>query len=327
MFSATYPERTTSLVLYGTFASVKDPPWSEPRDKWGQMLTSWENHWGEGILLERNCPSMFGDENARQMIGRLERASASPGSILALMWANYELDVRHILPAIRMPALVIHRVGDSLVPVECGRYLAQNIPGAKLVEIPGTDHTIFDNATQDVVADQIEDFITGSHHHPETDRVVATVMFTDIVGSTERASGMGDQRWRELLGDWYTVVRKELAAFRGREVDTAGDGVLATFDGPARAIRCASSIRQQVQALGLRVRTGLHTGECELTGDDVVGIAVHIAARVAAIAGPNEVMVSRTVKDLVAGSGLTFNDRGAHTLKGVPDEWQLYVVN
>jgi class 3 adenylate cyclase len=327
MFSATYPERTTSLVLYGTFASVKDPPWSEPRERWGQMLTSFENHWGEGILLERNAPSMWGDENARQAIGRIERASASPGSILTLMWANYELDVRHILPAIRVPALILHRVGDVLVPVECGRYLAQNIPGARFVELPGTDHTVFDIATQDVIADQIEDFITGSHHHPETDRVVATVMFTDIVGSTERASGMGDQRWRELLGDWYTVVRKELAAFRGREVDTAGDGVLATFDGPARAIRCASSIRQQVQALGLRVRTGLHTGECELTGDDVVGIAVHIAARVAAIAGPNEVMVSRTVKDLVAGSGLTFNDRGAHTLKGVPDEWQLYVVN
>jgi pimeloyl-ACP methyl ester carboxylesterase len=327
MFSATYPERTVSLVLYGTFASVKDPPWSKPREQWKQMLSSWENHWGEGVLLEVNAPSMSGDEAARRMFGRLERASASPGSILALMRANIELDVRHILPAIRVPALILHRTGDVLVPVECGRYLAQNIPGAKFTELSGTDHSVLDNETQDVIADQIEDFITGTHRRMETDRVVATVMFTDIVGSTERAAGMGDQRWRELLGDWYAVIRKELSAFRGREIDTAGDGVLATFDGPARAVRCASSICQHVQMLGLQVRTGLHTGECELAGDNVVGIAVHIAARVAAIAGSNEVLVSRTVKDLVAGSGLTFGDRGAHTLKGVPDEWQLYVVN
>ncbi len=326
MFSATYPERTSSLVLFGTFASIKDPPWSQPPEEMEQMLLSWGTRWGEGILLERNAPSAWGNEAARQMVGRWERATASPGSIVALMRTNYALDVRHVLPAIRVPTLVLHRVGDSLVPVECGRFLAQNIPGAKFVGMPGTDHSIGDNETQDFVADQIEEFITGERHTHEPDRVLATVMFTDIVGSTQRASDIGDSRWRELLGNWYTMMRKELTAFRGREVDTAGDGLLATFDGPARAIRCASSIRERVHALGLQVRTGLHTGECELVGDGVVGIAVHIGARVASVAGPDEVLVSSTVKDLVAGSGLKFGDRGAHALKGIPDEWRLFAV-
>jgi class 3 adenylate cyclase len=217
-------------------------------------------------------------------------------------------------------------VADALVPVECGRYLAQHIPGARFVELPGTDHTILDIDTQDVVADHIEEFITGERHRIEPDRVLATVMFTDIVGSTQRAAEMGDSRWRELRDNWYSMMRKELTAFRGREVDTAGDGLLATFDGPAGAIRCACSVRERVHALGLQVRTGLHTGECELAGDSVVGIAVHIGARVAAMAGPDEVLVSSTVRDLVAGSGLKFDDRGAHGLKGVPDEWRLFVV-
>jgi class 3 adenylate cyclase len=326
MFSASYPERTTALILYGTFASVKDPPWAAPRDKWGRMLATWEDHWGEGILLEANAPSMFGDEGARRMIGEIERASASPGSIVALMWANYELDARHVLPAIRVPTLVLHRTGDSLVPIECGRQLANDIPTAKLVEFPGTDHTILDIETQDFVADQIEEFMTGERHHHEPDRVLATVMFTDIVGSTQRAAQIGDSRWRTLRQDWFGVVRKELAAFRGREANTAGDGLLATFDGPARAIRCACSIRDRVRALGLQVRTGLHTGECELEGDDIVGLAVHIGARVASLAEPDQVVVSSTVKDLVAGAGIQFADRGAHNLKGVPGEWRLFAV-
>jgi len=326
MFSATYPERTSSLVLYGTFASIKDPPWSEPYEEWEQMLLSWEPHWGEGILMQRNAPSVWGDKAICQEVGQWERATASPGSIVALMRTNYALDVRHVLPAIRVPTLILHRVDDSLVPAECGRYLAQNIPGARFVGMPGTDHSIVDSATQDFVADHIEEFITGERHTHEPDRVLATVMFTDIVGSTQRASEIGDSRWRELRDNWYALMRKELAAFRGREVDTAGDGILATFDGPARAIRCASSIRDRVHALGLQVRTGLHTGECELSGDSVVGIAVHIGARVAAIAEPDEVLVSSTVKDLVGGSGLRFGDRGAHSLKGVPDEWRLFAV-
>jgi class 3 adenylate cyclase len=326
MFSATYPERTSSLVLYGTFASMQAPPWSVTREGLEQGLSKWEAHWGEGILLEANAPSAYKDEAMRQWTGRLERASASPGSILALMRANYELDVRHILPSVRVPTLILHRVGDALVPVESGRYLAQNIPGAKFAELPGTDHRVLDNETQDVIADLIEEFITGERRRFEPDRVLATVMFTDIVGSTKRASEIGDSRWRELRDNWYAVMRKELAAFRGREVDTAGDGLLATFDGPARAIRCASSIRDRVHALGLQVRTGLHTGECELSGDSVIGIAVHIGARVAALAEPDEVLVSSTVKDLVGGSGLRFGDRGAHSLKGIPDEWRLFAV-
>jgi class 3 adenylate cyclase len=325
-FSATYPERTWSLVLYGSFASAKDPPWSVTREGLEEGLRRQEAHWGEGILIENNAPSAYKDEAIRQQVGRLERASASPGSIAALMRANLELDVRHILSSIHVPTLILHRVGDALVPVACGRYLAEHIPGARYAEIPGTDHTVFDNETHDVIADLIEEFITGERHRLEPDRVLATVMFSDIVGSTQRASELGDSRWRHLRDDWYTLMRKELTAFRGREVDTAGDGLLATFDGPARAIRCACSMRDRVRALGLQVRTGLHTGECELAGDKVVGIAVHIGARVAALAEPDEVLVSSTVRDLVGGSGLKFGDRGAHSLKGVPDEWRLFAV-
>jgi class 3 adenylate cyclase len=242
------------------------------------------------------------------------------------MRANYDIDVRSLLPTLRVPTLILHRADDGLVPVRAGRYLAEHIPGARYAEIPGSDHLVLDLETQDVIADQIEEFITGGRRRLEADRVVATVMFTDIVGSTERAAQIGDRRWRELRAEWHEMMRRELAAFRGREVDTAGDGLLATFDGPARAIRCACSVRERVHALGLQVRTGLHTGECELVGAGVVGIAVHIGARVAALAGPDEVLVSSTVRDLVAGSGLEFVDRGSHALKGVPGDWRLFVV-
>jgi class 3 adenylate cyclase len=204
--------------------------------------------------------------------------------------------------------------------------LAEHIPGAKYVELPGTDHMVLDQETQDIIADEIEEFITGSRRHLEPDRILATIMFTDIVSSTRRAAEIGDARWRELLGNFYALLRRELDVFRGHEVRTAGDGLLATFDGPARAIRCACSMREKIRSLGLQVRTGLHTGECELIEDDIGGIAVHIAARVAALAESDEVLVSSTVKDLVAGSGLQFSDRGAHNLKGVPGDWRLFVV-
>ncbi len=328
MFAATYPERTSALVLYGAFASMQADPWTVTDAQFELFLGGLEKHWGEGILVALNAPSRVKDEAFVRWWAHLERAVASPGAVLALLRANYKLDVRHILPSIHAPTLILHRRGDALVPVEAGRYLAQNIPGAKYVELPGEDHLLqaFDEDVLDLLLDEIEEFITGTRHRPEQDRVLATVMFTDIVGSTERAAGLGDRQWRELLTNYYAAVRKELTAFRGREVKTTGDGLLATFDGPARAIRCACSMRERLRPLALQIRTGLHTGECELIGDDVGGIAVHIAARVAATAGPDEVLVSSTVKDLVAGSQLRFADRGTHSLKGVPDEWRLYAV-
>jgi class 3 adenylate cyclase len=273
-----------------------------------------------------NAPSRRNDKAFVEWFARIERAAASPGSIRDLMKANYEIDVRHVLATIQAPTLILHRAGDELVPVRAGRYLAEHIPGAKYVELPGTDHMVFDQETQDIIADEIEEFITGSRRPLEPDRILATIMFTDIVSSTRRAAEIGDARWRELLGSFYALLRRELNAFRGHEVRTAGDGLLATFDGPARAIRCACSMREKIRSLGLQVRTGLHTGECELIEDDIGGIAVHIAARVAALAESDEVLVSSTVKDLVAGSGLQFLDRGAHNLKGVPGDWRLFVV-
>jgi len=310
MFAATYPERTLALVLYGTFPSMTSEPFSVPRELAEQILGEWETHWGEGILLPLNAPSALKDEAMVQRIAHLERASASPGSIIALMRANYEIDVRHLLPSVRVPTLILHRTGDALIPVAAGRYLAEHIPEARYVEIPGMDHLVLDNQTQDVIADEIEEFVTGVRPAPEPDRVLATVLFTDIVGSTEHASAIGDRKWMDLLEAHNELAKREIGRFRGRAVKSTGDGVLATFDGPGRAVRCAQSIAGSVEQLGLHVRAGLHTGECELMGADVGGIAVHIAARVAALAGAGEVLVSSTVKDLVAGSGIQFEARG-----------------
>ena len=325
LFAATYPERTSGLVLCGSFAALKAYVSEERRDRILKLL---DEHWGEGIQVPINAPSRAKDEVFLQYFGKLERASASPGAIVALFRANFEIDARPILPTVHLPTLILHRVGDKTVPVEQGRYLAQRIAGAKYVELPGDDHLLqaFDQDVLDRLIDEVEEFITGERHRPEPDRTLATVMFTDIVKSTEHATRLGDRQWRELLTGYYAAVRKELGAFRGREVNTAGDGLLATFDGPARACRCACAIRERVKPLGLQVRTGLHTGECELIGNDVSGIAVHIGARVASAANPDEVLVSSTVRDLVAGSGIKFTDRGPHTLKGVADEWRLFAV-
>jgi class 3 adenylate cyclase len=328
MFTATYPERTSALVMFGTFASIKAEPWALSQEQFDRFLAALDAHWGEGVLVGINAPSMRDNNAFVEWFGRLERSSSSPGAIQALFGAGYESDVRHVLPLIRVPTLILHRKGDSLVPVAVGCDLAQKIPGAKYVEIPGEDHLLqaLEPDLLDLLLDEIEEFITGVRHRPDPDRVLATMMFTDIVRSTERAAEMGDFRWRELLNLYYAAVRKELSVFHGREVNTAGDGLLATFDGPNRAIRCACSVRERLRPMGLQVRTGLHTGECELIGDDVGGIAVHIAARVAASAEPDEVLVSSTVRDLVAGSGLRFADRGVHALKGVPEEWRLFLV-
>ena len=326
-FAATYPERTAALVLYGTYACMRGGGFNLDPNAFEQWLKVIDKRWGEGLLVQLNAPSRRKDQAMIQWFGKIERAGASPGSITALLRANYQIDVRHVLPTISVPTLVLHRAGDALVPVAAGRELSQQIPGAKYVEIPGDDHLVLDQETQDVIADEIEEFMTGARHHPEPDRVLATVMFTDVAKSTERAAALGDERWRELLNQYYEIVRKELTAFRGHEVNTAGDGLLATFDGPARAIRCAISAREKLRALGLEVRTGLHTGECELIGDDIGGIAVHIASRIETAANPGEVMVSSTVRDLVAGSGIQFGDRGAHSLKGVPGKWHLFAVH
>ncbi len=327
-FAATYPERTSALVMFGTFASMKAEPFGMSQELFDRFMAAVEAHWGEGILVPINAPSMRNDKAFVQWFSRLERAASSPGGIQALFRAEYENDARHLLPSIRVPTLILHRKDDSTIPVACGHDMAQKIPGAKYVELPGNDHLLqaLDRDVLDLLLDEIEEFITGVRHHTDADRVLATVMFTDIVRSTERAAEMGDLRWRELLNEYYAVVRKELTWFRGREVNTAGDGLLATFDGPNRAIRCACSVREKLRPLGLEVRTGLHTGECELIGDDIGGIAVHIAARVASKAEPDEVLVSSTVRDLVAGSGLRFADRGMQWLKGVPDEWHLFLV-
>jgi class 3 adenylate cyclase/esterase/lipase len=328
MFSATYPERTSSLVLCGSFASVKAAPWSVSPEQWTRFLEQVESHWGQGVLVPINAPSRRDDDAFVQWFGRLERASASPGSILALMRANYDIDVRHVLSTVQAPTLILHRVGDRTVPVDAGRYLAQHIPGAKYVELPGDDHLLqaFDQETLDLLIDETEEFITGARSGPEPDRVLVTVLFTDIVGSTERAAAVGDRRWRELLDAYLGAARGQVERFRGREIDVAGDGVFATFDGPARAIRCACAIRDAVGSLGLEVRAGLHTGECEIAGSKVSGIAVHTGARIVAAARPQEVLVSGTVRDLVAGSGIRFDDRGVHALKGVPGSWPLFAV-
>jgi class 3 adenylate cyclase len=253
------------------------------------------------------------------------RMGASPGANAALLQMNDEMDVRHVLPAIRVPTLILHSVGDRALDVRGSRYMAERIAGARLVELPGIDHIPW-GEDADALLDEIEEFLTGVRHGPEPDRVLATVLFTDIVASTEKAAALGDRRWRDLLEGHHRLVREELGRFRGREIDTAGDGFLATFDGPARGVRCARAVSDRVRALGIEVRAGLHTGEVEVVDDRVSGLAVHIGARVAGAAGPGEVLVSGTVKDLVAGSGLRFQDRGLQSLKGVPGEWHLFAL-
>jgi pimeloyl-ACP methyl ester carboxylesterase/class 3 adenylate cyclase len=326
LFAATYPDRTDALVLYGTLArmtAAPDYPWRSPTVESESMYEHLAEHWGEAATLQLFAPSQARDEAFRQWWRRLERMGVSPGDLVKWARSLSDLDIRHVLPAIRVPTLVLHRGGDALVSVENGRYLAEHIPGAKFVELPGDDHLPF-VGDQDALIDEIEEFLTGVRHRTEPDRVLATVLFVDIVDSTRRAAELGDRRWADLLSHYYTIVRRELAASRGREVNVAGDGMLATFDGPARAIRCALAMRQGVRALGLEVRAGLHAGECELIGDSIGGIAIHIGSRVASTAQAGDVLVSSTVKDLVAGSGIGFTDRGAHSLKGVPGEWRLF---
>ncbi len=328
LFAATYPERTSALVMYGTYAKrIWDPayPWAPTPQERQKFFGLIQQGWGGVVDIATLAPSVVGDERFRLWWAAYLRRSASPGAALALARMNTEIDIRHVLPAIRVPTLILHRTGDLDIDVRGSRYMAERILGDKYVELPGDDHLPW-VGDQDAILDEAEEFLTGVRRGPEPDRVLATVLFTDVVGSTERAAELGDRRWRDLLAGYQALVRKELSRFRGREIDTVGDGFLAAFDGPARAIRCACAVSDAVPQLGIAVRAGLHTGEVEVMGDKVGGIAVHIGARVAAHAGAGEVLVSSTVKDLVAGSGIQFEDRGAHALKGVPGEWRLFAA-
>jgi pimeloyl-ACP methyl ester carboxylesterase len=330
LFAATYPDRASALVLIGSFARfvrADDYPWGLPPRTVEAVLERIGTAWGDAAILAIGAPSRMDDAAFRAYAARYERMGASPGAALDLIRMNTDIDVRHVLPSIRVPTLVMHVSEDRLVLVGNGRYLAEHIPGAKYVEIPGTDHVLW-LTEPDVLADGIQEFLTGSREVEMTDRVLSTLLFTDIVESTECAARLGDRRWRELLERHHTLVRTELAKYRGIEIDTAGDGFLASFDGPARGIRCGVAIRNRIaEHLRLGVRIGVHTGECERLGDRLSGIAVHIGARVAAAAAAGEILVSSTVKDLVAGSGIVFEDRGAHALKGVPGTWRIYSVS
>ena len=326
LFAATYPDRTSALILYGTYAKRMDPdseyPWAPTWDERVAYAERVEREWGFESDLGTMAPNA--DAALTAWWRTRARASASPGAARELILMNSRIDVRRVLPAIQVPTLVLHRDGDHDSRIEEGRYIARHIPGARLVELTGEDHIPWIDADQ--VVDEIEEFLTGVRRGPESDRVLATVLFTDIVRSSERAAELGDGRWRAVLEAHHSVVRGELARWRGREVDTAGDGFLATFDGPARAIRCALAIREALLKIGVEIRAGLHTGECEIIGGKVGGIAVHTGARVLAQAQPGEVLVSSTVRDLIAGSGIELEDRGVHTLKGIPGEWQLLAV-
>jgi class 3 adenylate cyclase len=322
LFAATYPERCRALVLYGAFAQFRD--WLPSRERLQGFFEYVETQWGTGSNLPIWAPSRKSDEAFKSWFARRERLGASPAAVIALMQMNSEIDISGILHTIRVPTLVIHRSDDIAISVEGGRALAKHIPNARLIELPGQDHLPYVGENADQIVDEIEEFVTGTTAEYEPDRVLATVLFTDIVNSTQSASEMGDRAWRTLLERHDGLVRQQLARFRGHEVKTLGDGFLATFDGPARAVRCAMAITSAAPELGLQVRAGLHTGEIELKGDDVGGVAVNTASRIMNLAEPGRVLVSSTVRDLVAGSNLHFEDAGVHALKGLPEQVRLF---
>jgi class 3 adenylate cyclase len=327
-YAAAHPDRVSSLILvdcFARFTEAPDFPIGAPLTALGPALEVAEEETGRGVMIDLFAPSVADDERLRRAWARYERSAMTPGSTKALVRLIYESDVRDELPAIRVPTLVIHRRDAIGFRVEHGRYLAGQIPGARYVELPGPDNLIWAGDLDAMVA-EIQAFVTGVRPAPEPRRVLATVLFTDIVGSTERAAELGDARWHALLADHHRIVRQRLERFGGSEVKVAGDGFLATFDGPARAVRCAIAIRDGVREVGLEIRAGLHVGEIEVLQDDIAGLAVHLGARVSALAGPGEVLVSSTVKELVVGSGLEFEDRGSHVLKGVPGDWRLFAA-
>jgi class 3 adenylate cyclase len=329
LYSATYPSEVSALILFGTFARMLEAPGfphgitDAALDRWGAVV---RRDWGKAVALDIWAPSRVGDREFERWWARLLRQGTSPAGAIALMDLYREMDVRAILPTIDVPTLVLHRSGDRMISAAQGRYLAESIPGARYLELPGDDHLPF-AGDLDAILDEVEEFLVGSRGAAESERALATILFTDIVGSTEKAAELGDRGWRQLLERHDAAVRRQLSLHRGREVKTMGDGFLATFDGPARAIRCACAVQDEVAGLGIEVRAGIHTGEVELIGDDVGGMAVNIGARIGALADGGEVLVSSTVRELVVGSGLEFADRGAQTLKGAPGEWRLFAIN
>jgi class 3 adenylate cyclase len=329
LFAATYPERVQALVCYGGTARATyadDYPWAVPAEALVESTVELlAPNWGDGSITEVTAPSQAENPEVRAYIGRMQRATTSPGMMWKLGKMFMDLDVRDIVPSVHTPTLVLHRRHDRLVNVRHGRWLAEHLPNARLVELDGDDHDPRYERVDEWLG-EVQEFLTGARAERQPDRKLTTVLFTDIVDSTRTATELGDRRWREVLEGHQRDVRRALDRFSGREVKSTGDGFLATFDGPARAIQCARELIKSSEPRGIRIRAGLHTGECEVMGDDIGGIAVHIAARVSAHAEPSEVLVSRTVKDLVAGSGIQFSDRGTHTLKGISDTWQLHAV-
>ena len=326
VFAATNPDRTSGLILWNTFARLAWAPGiaeEHRRQVVDARLRQYQEEWGTGRLIERFVPSAAADPSFRDWWGRFERLSMSPGAALEAMRVNFEIDVRDILPSVCVPTLVIRNEGDH-IPRDGQRYIANTIPNARYVELPGSDH--FAWREEDGVTQEIQEFLTGERSVPEIERTLATILLTDIVASTDRAAELGDHRWRDLLNRHDALVERALGRFRGHLVDKTGDGILATFDGPARALRCGTTLTESVRGIGLEIRAGLHTGEVEIRGDRLAGIAVHITSRICNLAGPGEVLVSSTVKDLVAGSGISFVDRGSHVLKGVPGEWRLFAI-
>jgi class 3 adenylate cyclase len=328
LFAATYPERTTALVLQGSFARIVQAPdqsFGYPPDAVAPITAAFEEQWGTGAVLANFFPSAANDPTMRERFARYERNGGSPSAMTAIIEMVAAIDVRAILPTITIPTLVVHSIGDPMITVEHGRYMAAHIPGARYLELADDDHLTIREGDPGAMGD-IEEFLTGHRSRPDPDRILATVLFTDIVDSTRLASSLGDQQWRKLLDRHDEVLRRELGRFRGREVKTTGDGFFAAFDGPARAVQCAVAVTEAVRPLGLELRAGVHTGECEQRGQDLGGIAVHIGARICAIAAPQQILVSRTVTDLVAGSGLLFADLGDYELKGVPGTWPLFAA-
>jgi pimeloyl-ACP methyl ester carboxylesterase len=326
LFAASRPDRVSSLVLYGTYARLlyaADYEIGNAVEDFEAVMTLFFEDWGGPVGAHLWAPSVAEDEGFRSWWGRFLRSGTSPRGATDLMRLYREIDVRHALPAIETPTLILHRDHDLLIPHMHGEYLAEHIPGARYVELSGADHVPFTDDAESML-DEVEEFVTGTRRAREPERRLATILFTDIVGSTDRAAAVGDRRWRDVVEMHDQIVRRGLARHDGHEVKTMGDGFLAWFDGPARAIRCAQEIAREADRIGVPVRAGLHTGECDVVGNDLAGLAVNIGARVGALAGAGEVLVSQTVKDLVVGSGIEFEDRGAHTLKGVPGEWRLY---